>query len=90
MKQGFPGGSVVKNPPANAGDMDSIPGLGRFHMPGGPKPITQLLSLCPRAQGATTIEPTCHNYKARAPQQEKTPPWKPCALQQGVSPARRN
>ena len=26
---GFPDGSVVKNPPANAGDMDSIPGLGR-------------------------------------------------------------
>ena len=25
----FPGGSVVKNPPANAGDTDSIPGLGR-------------------------------------------------------------
>ena len=26
---GFPGGLVVKNPPANAGDVDSIPGLGR-------------------------------------------------------------
>ena len=25
----FPGGSVVKNPPANAGDVGSIPGLGR-------------------------------------------------------------
>ena len=24
---GFPGGTLVKNPPANAGDMDSIPGL---------------------------------------------------------------
>ena len=30
---GFPGGSMVKNPPANAGDMDSIPGSGRS--PGG-------------------------------------------------------
>ena len=29
----FPGGAVVKNPPANAGDMGSIPGPGRFHMP---------------------------------------------------------
>ena len=29
----FPGGQVVKNLPANAGDMDSIPGLGRFHVP---------------------------------------------------------
>ena len=27
-KQGFPGGSAVKNLPANAGDVDSIPGLG--------------------------------------------------------------
>ena len=25
----FPGGSEVKNPPANAGDMGLIPGLGR-------------------------------------------------------------
>ena len=30
---GFPGALVVKNPPDNAGDMSSIPGLGRF--PGG-------------------------------------------------------
>ena len=29
--RGFPGGSVVKNPPANAGDTNLIPGLGRFH-----------------------------------------------------------
>ena len=27
--QVFPDGSVVKNPPANAGDTDSIPGLRR-------------------------------------------------------------
>ena len=26
---GFPGGSVVKNPPASAGDMGLIPGMGR-------------------------------------------------------------
>ena len=31
--QDFRGGAVVKNPPANAGDMDSIPGPGRSHMP---------------------------------------------------------
>ena len=30
---GFPGGAVVKNPPANAGDTGSSPGLGRSHMP---------------------------------------------------------
>ena len=28
-KLGFLGGSVVKNPPANAGDVGLIPGLGR-------------------------------------------------------------
>ena len=27
--RGFPGGSVVKNPPANAGDTGLIPGSGR-------------------------------------------------------------
>ena len=27
--KGFPGGSVVKNLPANAGDVGSIPGSGR-------------------------------------------------------------
>ena len=30
---GFPGGTVVKNLPANAGDTGSSPGLGRSHMP---------------------------------------------------------
>ena len=29
----FPGGAVVKNPPANAGETGSIPGPGRSHMP---------------------------------------------------------
>ena len=29
MRAGFPGGSVVKNPPVNAGNVGSISGLGR-------------------------------------------------------------
>ena len=29
----FPGGPVVKNPPASTGDTGSIPGLGRSHVP---------------------------------------------------------
>ena len=29
----FPGGAVVKNQPANAGDTGSIPGPGRSHLP---------------------------------------------------------
>ena len=31
--QDFPGGPVVKNLPASAGDMGLIPGSERFHMP---------------------------------------------------------
>ena len=33
QKQDFLGGPVIENLPANAGDMGSIPGPGRFHMP---------------------------------------------------------
>ena len=31
--QDFPGGPLVKNLPANAEDMSSVPGLGRSPMP---------------------------------------------------------
>ena len=31
--KGFPGGAVVENLPANAGDTGSSPSLGRSHMP---------------------------------------------------------
>ena len=31
--EGFPGGAVVKNLPANAGDSGLSPGPGRSHMP---------------------------------------------------------
>ena len=31
--KGFPGGTVVENLPANAGDTGLSPGLGRSHMP---------------------------------------------------------
>ena len=33
QSRGFPGGAVVENLPANAGDTGSSPGLGRSHMP---------------------------------------------------------
>ena len=36
---GFPGGSVVKNLPANAGDPDSIPGSGRSPGEGNRNPF---------------------------------------------------
>ena len=44
--RGFPGGTVVENPPANAEDTGSSPGLGRSHMPrSGWAREPQLLSL---------------------------------------------
>ena len=39
---GFPGVSVVKNPPANAGDMDLIPGSGRSPGEGNGNPLSIL------------------------------------------------
>ena len=36
---GFPGGSVVKNPPANAGDAGSVPGPGRSSEEGHGNPL---------------------------------------------------
>ena len=42
MTLGFPGGTVVKNPPASAGDIrdvDFIPGLGRSPGEGNGKPL---------------------------------------------------
>ena len=37
--QGLPGGSVVKNPPTNAEDAGSIPGLGRSPGEGNGNPL---------------------------------------------------
>ena len=45
--RGFPGGGVVENLPANAGDTGSCPGLGGSHMPRSNwARESQLLSLC--------------------------------------------
>ena len=48
----FPGGPVVANLPASAGDVGSIPGLGGAH---------RLWSLCPRAKGLHLLKPECLN-----------------------------
>ena len=74
---GFPGGAVVENPPANAGDTGSSPGPGRSHMPWSNwARAPHLLSLRSRARKpqlrsprATTAEACVP--RARAPQQEK-------------------
>ena len=55
----FPGGPVVKNPPCNAENADSIPGQGRVHTPQG--------YLSPWAAVTETQAP-----RARALQQEKS------------------
>ena len=55
----FPGGAVVKNPPANAGDTGSSPGPGRPHMPRSNSACApQLLSLRSRAREPQLLKPT--------------------------------
>ena len=54
---GFPGGSVVKNLPAKAGDIASIPSLGRSHIAQSNSPRAPVLSLCSRAQEPQLLTP---------------------------------
>ena len=78
-KWGFPGGAVVENLPANAGDMGSSPGLGGSHMPrSGWAREPQLLSLrvwslCSATGEATMVRGPCTAMKSgpRLPQLEK-------------------
>ena len=51
----FSGGPVVKNSPANVGDMCSIPDLGRCHVP----PVTNPSSH--NQWSPPTLEPLQHN-----------------------------
>ena len=57
----FPGGTVVENLPANAGDTGSSPGLGRSHMPRSnyarePQLLSlRVWSLCSATREATTV-----------------------------------
>ena len=39
IESSFPGGLVVKNPPANAGDTGSVPGLERYPGEGDGNPL---------------------------------------------------
>ena len=55
---GFPGGTVVKNPPANAGDtgdMGSIPGSGRSPGIGNGNPLQYTCLGNPMARGAWQV-----------------------------------
>ena len=93
----LPGGTVVKNPPANAGDMGSSPGPGRSHMPRSNwARVPQLLSLRSGAwePQLLLLSPRATTTEARVPRpcapQEKPPQWEASAPQQRVAPARRN
>ena len=52
----FPGGSVVENPPANAGDTGSIPGPGRSHRPWNNEAHCHKYWAVLQSPGTTTIE----------------------------------
>ena len=76
---GFPGGTVVENLPANAGDTGSSPGLGRSHMPQSnwarePQLLSlRLWSLCSATREATIVRGprTAMKSDPRLPQLEK-------------------
>ena len=55
--RGFPGGAVVKNLPADAGDRGSIHDPARSHMPWNKDPGPQLLSLCSTARELQVLRP---------------------------------
>ena len=77
--QGFPGGAVVENLPANAWDTGSSPGLGRSHVPRsnwarGPQLLSLCVwSLCPATGGAAIVKGPRTTMKSgpRLPQLEK-------------------
>ena len=67
----FPSGPVVKNPPANAGDMVWIPDRGRSHMQQSNQAcVLQLSSLCSKDQKPQVLKPPCpgaHVLQQKAP-----------------------
>ena len=76
---GFPGGAVVENLPANAGDMGLSPRLGRSHMLRNnwarePQLLSlRVWSLCPATREAATVRGprTAMKSGPRLPQLEK-------------------
>ena len=77
--QGFPGGAVVENLPANAGDTGSSPGPGGSHMPWSdwarePQLLSpRVWSLCSATREAATVNGprTAMKRGPRLPQLEK-------------------
>ena len=80
--QDFPGDAVVKNPPANAGDMGSIPDPGSI-----PHVVEQL------SPSATTTEPALQSPRpttteARTPRARALQQEKACAQQRRPNAAK--
>ena len=68
MQGGFPGGSMVKNPPVNAGDNGLIPGVGRSHIHWSSEArVPQLLRLCSGAWELQLLSPRAAITKVLAP-----------------------
>ena len=57
IHKGFPDGSVVKNPPASAGDVGSLPGLGRSPGEGNDNPLQYSCLVNPMDGGAWQATP---------------------------------
>ena len=72
----FPGGTVDKNPPADAGDVGLVPGPRRSHL------LWNNLAHVPHCWA--------RKPRACAPQQERLPKWEARAPQQGVVPTCHN
>ena len=65
---GFPGGSVVKNPPDNEEERGSICHPGRSHLARSNQAcVSQLLSLCSRAQEPQLLSPHATVTDAQVP-----------------------
>ena len=67
----LPGGSLVKNPPASAGEPDSIPGSGRSPGEGNGKPTPVFLPGEPHGQRSLAGYNRCGSKESDATQQLK-------------------
>ena len=70
----FPGGPVVRNPSANAGDMGSIPGPERSRMPLGNKASASTVACAPREATATRSLSTATGEKPLRAATRESPP----------------
>ena len=81
IEGGVPGGTVVENLPANAGDTGSSPGLGRSHMSRSnwarePQLLSlRIWSLCSTTREAAIVTGPCTTMRSgpHLPQLEKAP-----------------